>query len=62
MVFTLVIARKLDLYLFSCSLSCIQASVESLSRWLALTTSLQPALEVNQQPTNLFCFSLAFLS
>ena len=38
--FTLVIARKLD------QLSCIPASVDSLSRWLALITSLQPALSL----------------
>ena len=39
-------SRKLDLSLFSCSLSCIQASVDSLSRWLALIISLQPALSL----------------
>ena len=39
-------SRKLDLSLFSCSLY-IQASVDSLSRWLALITSLRPALSLS---------------
>ena len=45
--FTLVIALILGSYtLVSLQLPCIQASVGSLSRWLALITSLQPALSL----------------
>ena len=59
-------SRMLDLSLFSCSLSCIQASVDNVSRWLALILSLQPALSLfrwltSQLSSILLCFSIDFV-
>ena len=56
-------SRMLDLSLFSCSLSCIQASVDSLSRWLALPADCLVSLQVthglsSQLSSILLCFSI----
>ena len=47
-------SRMLDLSLFSCSLSCIQASVDSLVSAHNFPAACLVSLHVTQQPTELY--------